>query len=338
MSGDNRIDEMKVIIYYGGRGLIEDPTLYVLNKVESILDELRVKVDKYNLFEMKSTIPTLPQTLKDVDVVILAVSVEWYGIGGYMQEFLDACWLYGNKNKISKIYMFPIVISTTYGEKEAITHLNNAWELFGGIVCPGICAYVENTVDFEMNKEYGQILERKTEDLYRTISQKRKMLPSSSYAIKQNIMKESLDLTPQESEQLSKYASDDIYVKQQKEDIEELTSMFKGMLSRQDINIQDNLMKDFEKVFSPQDNLTIVYNICIEDKKENKTIIINDSKLKIINDTSDDADVTVKLSSETINEIVKGKSTFQKAFMVGKMTSRGDFKNIRLLDMLFPFS
>ncbi len=85
---------MKVNIYYGGRGLIEDPTLYVLGKIEGVLNELRVNVVRYNLFEMKSTIPTLPQTLKDADAIILAASVEWRGIGGYMQEFLDSCWLY----------------------------------------------------------------------------------------------------------------------------------------------------------------------------------------------------------------------------------------------------
>ena len=28
---------MKVNIYYGGRGLLEDPTLYVINKMEQVL-------------------------------------------------------------------------------------------------------------------------------------------------------------------------------------------------------------------------------------------------------------------------------------------------------------
>ena len=37
---------MNINIYYGGRGLIEDPTLYVLEKIEKVLDELRVKVTR----------------------------------------------------------------------------------------------------------------------------------------------------------------------------------------------------------------------------------------------------------------------------------------------------
>ena len=31
---------MKVNIYYGGRGVLDDPTLYVLNKMEEVLKRL----------------------------------------------------------------------------------------------------------------------------------------------------------------------------------------------------------------------------------------------------------------------------------------------------------
>ena len=42
---------MKVNIYYGGRGLLDDPTLYVLNKMEEVLQELRVTVERINIYE-----------------------------------------------------------------------------------------------------------------------------------------------------------------------------------------------------------------------------------------------------------------------------------------------
>ena len=104
---------MKVNIYYGGRGLMDDPTLFVIDKMQSVLEELNVKVERYMLCELRSSITTLPQTLKEADGIILATTIEWYGIGGYMQQFLDACWLYGNKEKIAKTYMCPVVMSTT---------------------------------------------------------------------------------------------------------------------------------------------------------------------------------------------------------------------------------
>ena len=96
---------------------MDDPTLFVLNKMKEVLEELRVTIEVFNLYELKNSIPTLPQTIKTADGVILGTTVEWYGIGGYMQQFLDACWLYGDKERISQVYMCPIVMSTTYGGK-----------------------------------------------------------------------------------------------------------------------------------------------------------------------------------------------------------------------------
>ena len=58
---------MQVNIYYGGRGLIDDPTLYTIEKIAQVLDELRVTVERYNLYEDKSGISVLPKTLKDAD-------------------------------------------------------------------------------------------------------------------------------------------------------------------------------------------------------------------------------------------------------------------------------
>ena len=45
---------MNINIYYGGRGIIEDPTLYVLKLIENVLDELHVKFTRYNLYELKN--------------------------------------------------------------------------------------------------------------------------------------------------------------------------------------------------------------------------------------------------------------------------------------------
>ena len=50
-------------------------------------------------------------------------------------------------------------------------------------------------------------------------------------AVRENVMQpKAIRLTPQESEQLSEFVSDESYVRQQKEDIQELSQMFKAML------------------------------------------------------------------------------------------------------------
>ena len=44
---------MKVNIYYGGRGMVDDPTIFVMGKIQEVLEELNVNVTRYNLYEMK---------------------------------------------------------------------------------------------------------------------------------------------------------------------------------------------------------------------------------------------------------------------------------------------
>ncbi len=328
---------MNINIYYGGRGLIDDPTLYVLSKIEEVLKELRVGITRYNLFDIKSSIPTLAQTLKDCDGIIIAASVEWLGIGGYLQEFLDACWLYGDKKKIANLYMSPVVLATTYGEKEAYHNLRYAWELLGGKVSTGICAYVEDNTEFELNREYAKIIEKKAENMYRRISQNTINLPTSINAIKTNILKNSVDLTPQESEQLSKYVADDNYVNRQKEDIEELSNLFKNLLSEQGTDIDQEFINDFKKHFKAQSDFKASYMFMIEDKKRYLSISVANDTLSCKYEKNEDSDVIAKLKYEVLSNIVNGRISFQRAFMTGEMTAKGNFNTLRMLDQLFEF-
>ena len=66
--------DLNINIYYGGRGIIDDPTIYVINKMQEVLEELRVHVERYNLYDGKTNITTLPQTLKEADGIILAAT------------------------------------------------------------------------------------------------------------------------------------------------------------------------------------------------------------------------------------------------------------------------
>ena len=329
---------MNINIYYGGRGLIDDPALLVINKMQEVLEELHVKVERFLLHELKNQITTLPQTLKSADGIILATTVEWYGIGGYMQQFLDACWLYGDKEKIEQLYMCPVVMSTTYGEREGEAQLVTAWEILGGKLCGGISGYVADTAQLEMNQEYITAVEKKTENLYRTINQKPFSLPTSTQALRKIVSRtKNIALTPQESEQLSQYASDDSYVQRQKEDIQELTSMFKGMMGDDGEEDGDAAEQTLEKAFKPQAGVKAVYRLLMGNKKEPLILNVNGPKLSFGHDGEEEADVEVHLEKNTFDDILAGRMTFQRAFMSGEMKMKGDFKILRMLDQLFVF-
>jgi putative sterol carrier protein/putative NADPH-quinone reductase len=338
---------MRINIYYGGRGLIEDATIYVMDKLTEVLEELRVEVVRYNLYEDKKGINILSNTIKEADGVILATSVEWFGIGGLMQQFLDACWLYGDKGKLNGMRMLPVVVSTTCGERDAQYVLIKAWELLGGVPCEGICAYVKNHVEFETNAAYAFLIEKRAEELYRLISHRQQSFPTSINVVTETVLQgNTLELTPQESEQLSIYVSDDKYVKKQKEDIQELAQMFKGMLGEEKTEEEDTITEEdiekdrmdaFKKHFHGQAGLKATYCFNIEEEDSHLLLEVKGEKLVCKYVDSEKADVSVKISTEVLQEIFDGKMTLQRAFMSGAVTAKGDFKVLRNFDLLFQF-
>ena len=330
---------MKINIYYGGRGIIDDPTLFVIKKITTVLEELNVKVQQYNLYEQRNGITALPNTLKDADGVILASTVEWFGIGGYMMQFLDACWLYGDKDRIKEIYMAPIVMSTTHGEREGMMSLAAAWEMLGGLPCDGMCGYIADTTKLENSGEYTKIIEKKTENIYRTINQKMPVFPASNQAVITKVgVGNSLDLTPQESEQLSEYASDDQYVRKQKEDLQELASIFRDKMGQEEAGgNSEEYAKVLSKKFTPVAGAKAKYKIVFTDNAKLRPIVIDVAGSKCDCRVADEegCDVVLSADQRVVEDILGGRMTFQRGFMEGSVKLKGDFKTLRNLDQLF---
>ena len=51
----------------------------------------------------------------------------------------------------------------------------------------------------------------------------------------------------------------------------------------------------------------------------------------------EEVDVYAKISIDNMQSIVDGRMTFQRAFMTGEMTAKGNFKTLRMLDQIFLF-
>lgn len=255
-----------------------------------------------------------------------------------MQQFLDACWLYGDKECISKIYMCPIVMSTTYGEREGKLTLATAWEILGGLPCSGICGYIPEISMLECGAEYDRIIEKKAESLYRTVSQKVASFPTSNQVVKQKVScTQNVNLTPQESEQLSFYASDEDYIQRQKEDIKELTSFFKDMMESRVTEANDNFISELESHFVPQPGVQGIYRVLLKNGKKPLIIRIQNHKCECFYGTSEFADVEIQMDEAVLKTIIAGKTSFQRAFMGGDMTMKGDFKTMRALDQVLVF-
>ena len=150
-------------------------------------------------------------------------------------------------------------------------------------------------------------------------------------------MKDVVRFTPQESEQLSKYVSDDTFVKTQKKDIESLASIYKELLSDEEHGGDDYYINVFKNSFRPGTAFSCTYMIIVSDKNKTILINVNNDILDVEFGENNNADVIAKLNKAVFDDIVAGEITFHRAFMTGDMTAKGNFRSLRMLDSLFEF-
>lgn len=247
--------------------------------------------------------------------------------------------LYGDKEKIKSLYMMPVVLSTTYGEKEAQFTMVKAWEMLGGIPCNGICAYVNDTATFETSTEYSYLIEKSIENFYRVFSKKMSSLPSSSMAVRENVMQpKAIRLTPQESEQLSEFVSDESYVRQQKEDIQELSQMFKAMLGDDAGQKEEEpYIQEFKEAFQPIPNVALSFQWELTDIQKKLVFEIDNGALNCYYGEKEDADVEIRSTKQILEKVIHGEAPLQTAFMGGELTAKGNFRVLHTFDSLFRF-
>ena len=236
--------------------------------------------------------------------------------------------------------MAPVVMSTTHGEREGMMSLAAAWEMLGGLPCDGMCGYIADTTKLENSTEYSKIIEKKTENIYRTINQKMAVFPASNQAVINKVaVAKGIDLTPQESEQLSEYASDDNFVRTQKEDLQELASIFRDKMGQDDkaAGNSEEYAKILSKNFTPVPGIRSKYKVVIQDNPKLKPVIIDvdNSKCDCRVGEEDSCDVVITADEKIFEDILEGRITFQRAFMAGSIKMKGDFKLLRSMDQLF---
>jgi len=146
-----------------------------------------------------------------------------------------------------------------------------------------------------------------------------------------------MNLTPQESEQLSMYVSNDKYVKKQKADIEELSQMFRGLMGDEAPSSKGTYIETLESHFHAVPDITLAFSIEITDKNNNLVIEIENGALKCYYGQKDHVNVKIKTSSAVLDKIFAGERTLQGTFMAGEIKAKGDFKILRMFDSLFQF-
>lgn len=342
--------KLKAIIIYGGDGYADDPTLVTMDRVGNVLSELNTHIVRLDLYKDNYNIQDFFSELSGARAVVIATTVEWFGIGGHLQLFLDQCWKYGNKKFFNDVYLFGIVISKQGYERDTYNHLIKSWELLGGVEACSLCASIKSSIDLETNQVLLNAIDKKTEEFYRIAHQQRAILPTSIRANKvfvevpteqtQQVFEEGVIDPRAFSERKEKETflpNYDAYIEKQQKDIEDISNIFKQKLTHNamaTVKTEPQIFKD--SFLGSQEPLSCKIQWQINDKKsKNFSMDIKTKKINTSFGNVDDHTIIINLDEVILQKIIEGKMTIQRAFMTGEIKAKGDFTVLYKLDALF---
>ena len=346
----------KVILVCGGSHLANDPSFVVAERVSNVLAELNMGITRIDLYKGDYHIDDFLAALEEASGVILATTVEWLGMGGLMQTFLDRAYMSRQFPLFEGTYLFNIAISRNRFEREAMNQMLMAWELLGGLEGINLCAAIESSADIETSKEMLQAIDKKAEDFYRIVHQQRVTLPSSIHSNKivLNVPREApaapMDFSmtkPMKTVQVRDDVKDtrdsvinnyDEFIEKQQKDIDDIASLFKVKLSETGGAVQ-SIPKIFQHRYKPDGSFgdCTVSWLVTDDPNQNFSMTFSGGQMTTSNGRHKDAEVFISLSMDTLKKITDNKLTIQKAFMTGEIKAKGSFALLYQMDALFAF-
>jgi len=347
----------KVMLVYGGNNLPDNPTYEVIERISMVLAELNISVQRIDLYKKNLEMEQFLDELEGADGVILATTVQWYGIGGRMQTFLDQCWEMGRLDPFKGAHLFAVVISLQSYERDALTYITKSWEILGGVEGVNICASIEHSADIETNTLLLEAIDRKTEDFYRILSQQRISLPTSIHDNRillkipvkqpldegeQMVIQQAIGEEKEEEvieNQVSFMGNYDEFMEQQQQDIQRLTGLFKERLSAQKRTDSKTYPEIFEYKYKPDKTFPdCQISLEITDRPSETFILtFKGATLKARYGQEKDVAVNIRSKAATLDKMIGGKITIQRAFMTGEIKAKGDFTLLYKMDQLFAF-
>ena len=113
--------------------------------------------------------------------------------------------------------------------------------------------------------------------------------------------------------------------------------MFKDMLGQSEEDEEMAYLMELEAHFVPQEDFSATYLFMIGGKKKPLTIEVHNDELQVHYGQGEKVDVYTKLTTTVMDNIIQGRMSFQRAFMTGEMTAKGNFKTLKMLDQIFIF-
>ncbi len=334
---------MRIILVYGGSPIANDPANFTLDRIKSVLEELEVETKCFDLHEDTYDNEQFFNDLIESDGVVLGITVEWLGIGGRMQTFMDQCYKYGKPADFNDKYLMAVVLSKKHGERDALNHLLQSWEMLGGLEGQTICGMVNDAIEIENSPALLSIIDKKTEDYYRIVHQKRSQIPKSiNYLSPKSVDTYNLSDVQHtiENESTVKNHKHSIlnHDNAHQKDITIIANRFKRQLDQDSDSNSNPQLYHLKNAFKGADeDKNYRYLIKQTDTNEEIGIIIRNGEIEVILGTIMHPDVVMHLTEDKMNQVLDGKLTTHRAFMTGELSAKGNIGLVYEFDKLFEF-
>ncbi len=345
---DKVVAEKGVVLIYGGEGYVDDPVIVAMERVSHVLTELGGTIHRVDLYQSQDSMETILGYIQRSIGVVLAVNVEWFGVGYRMQQFLDQCFYRGEKNIFKNCPMLGLVISRRAYEYEGYEHLLKSWECLGGVEGGHILASIETAATLETNFEWIFGIDKKTEDFYRRIHQKKGRLPRSQglekvfvevpveTVVERNVTTKVIEGNESGVKPKGIIENYDTYIEKQQEDIHQLGNLFKKKLAvttaKQEEIWPERLKNSY--VFKGEIDAKIQI-IVVDDYRENTVVELKNRNIRCYYGQIGEGNVIIKGKKSVLKRIIDGKLTMQRGFMSGEIKAQGDFTLLYRFEEMF---
>ncbi len=341
--------------------------------VEVVTHELSGKGLEPYINEPNSIVAEIAEDIKTARGVIFFDASGLIAPSGIMQTFMEHLSGPGYENVLENKNCLIVVVSENSFARRSIENYSAVLNHFGGYDSVRIGLESERAYKALTDDTIREIIERQAEDFYRTINRERKFFIPQC-ANPQPVTEASEFLTLEESEMLMgnvkpKISVNEIYKKlsldqindSQEEDINELTQFFSSKMNiepkKADILFSNEITPEktsaprtktirqmtqsLPHYFQPQlsGGLNAIIQLNISgDESISAYISINNTECTYTEGNHATPDLTVLADCGIWGDILKGKLTAQKAFLVGKLKVRGNFVMLNKFDQLFKIA
>lgn len=358
--------KVTLLLAQGGCEALKKSTEMII----SVLKELEVELNQIELVQLpyykgerSTTMNQIMTSIKESDGVIAISFIAMLGLQGAMQSFFDQATLY------EQHFFDKPILAVTYsewlGEQEACQMIQKYWNILGGT--NGGSIYMNKSC---VSPTYLKRLEKEIENFYRFMKQDRVNIDSTErriyYSTKKNIpqVKDFIEVIKQQPPIIEHIEQEKVSSKEVKEyaetlsgkekviqnithliekevSTEQFVEMKSGVYTRNfqnaPLNKESKKLQQIPHYFVAQHDKTLqaITKYIITDSNEEGYIIIKDGDCFYEKTIDQPPTVEIILSESVLQELLTGKITYQKSFMLGKLKIRGNFSILPRLDQAF---